>query len=96
MRRIAAWYLTGPVGHLVAGVLDWAGLLRPLAVVAAARPVVVGLRRRRSPRRSKRSAGDTTRHCAPFAWGRNVLASNSPSSSSLAPDWLGVALAHDG
>jgi hypothetical protein len=22
MRRLAAWYLTGPAGHLVAGVLD--------------------------------------------------------------------------
>jgi hypothetical protein len=26
MRRIAAWYLTGPVGHLVAGVLDVGGM----------------------------------------------------------------------
>jgi hypothetical protein len=26
-RRIAAWLLTGPLGHLVAGVADWAELL---------------------------------------------------------------------
>jgi hypothetical protein len=26
MRRFAAWYLTGPVGHLVAGVLDVGGM----------------------------------------------------------------------
>jgi len=25
--RIAAWVVTGPVGHLVAGVADWAQLL---------------------------------------------------------------------
>jgi hypothetical protein len=27
MRRIAAWCLTGPLGHLVAGLADWAELL---------------------------------------------------------------------
>jgi hypothetical protein len=27
MRRFAAWYVTGPLGHLVAGVADVAGLL---------------------------------------------------------------------
>ena len=27
VRRLAAWYLTGPLGHLVAGVCDWAELL---------------------------------------------------------------------
>lgn len=26
-RRLATWYVTGPLGHLVAGVLDWAELL---------------------------------------------------------------------
>jgi drug/metabolite transporter superfamily protein YnfA len=26
MRRLAAWYLTGPIGHLVAGVADVAGM----------------------------------------------------------------------
>jgi hypothetical protein len=25
--RLAAWLVTGPVGHLVAGVADWAELL---------------------------------------------------------------------
>jgi hypothetical protein len=25
--RIAAWVVTGPVGHLCAGVVDWAALL---------------------------------------------------------------------
>jgi hypothetical protein len=25
--RVAAWLLTGPLGHLAAGALDWAGLL---------------------------------------------------------------------
>jgi hypothetical protein len=25
--RIAAWVVTGPAGHLYAGVADWAGLL---------------------------------------------------------------------
>ena len=25
--RLAAWVVTGPVGHLYAGVLDWAALL---------------------------------------------------------------------
>jgi hypothetical protein len=27
VRRIAAWYLTGPAGHFVAGVLDVGGML---------------------------------------------------------------------
>jgi hypothetical protein len=27
-RRFAAWLVTGPAGHLVGGVLDWALLLR--------------------------------------------------------------------
>jgi hypothetical protein len=27
MTRLAAWLCTGPLGHLVAGVLDWAELL---------------------------------------------------------------------
>ena len=26
--RLAAWLVTGPVGHLVAGVLEWGRLLR--------------------------------------------------------------------
>jgi drug/metabolite transporter superfamily protein YnfA len=26
MRRIAAWYVTGPLGHLVAGVADIGGM----------------------------------------------------------------------
>jgi hypothetical protein len=26
MRRIAAWYMTGPLGHLVAGAADVGGL----------------------------------------------------------------------
>ena len=25
--RMTAWYFTGPLGHLVAGVADWAALL---------------------------------------------------------------------
>jgi hypothetical protein len=25
--RVCAWYFTGPLGHLVAGVADWAELL---------------------------------------------------------------------
>jgi hypothetical protein len=25
--RLVAWYFTGPLGHLVAGVADWAQLL---------------------------------------------------------------------
>jgi hypothetical protein len=28
--RIAAWLVTGPLGHLVAGILDWAELLARL------------------------------------------------------------------
>jgi hypothetical protein len=27
LRRLAAWLYTGPLGHLVAGVADWAELL---------------------------------------------------------------------
>jgi hypothetical protein len=27
VRRIAAWVVTGPLGHLAAGVLDWLSLL---------------------------------------------------------------------
>jgi len=27
VERLATWFLTGPLGHLVAGVLDWAELL---------------------------------------------------------------------
>jgi hypothetical protein len=27
LRRIAAWLYTGPLGHLAAGVADWAGLM---------------------------------------------------------------------
>lgn len=26
-RRLATWYVTGPLGHLVAGVADWGELL---------------------------------------------------------------------
>jgi hypothetical protein len=26
-RRLAAWYVTGPLGHLVAGLSDWGELL---------------------------------------------------------------------
>jgi len=29
--RIAAWLVTGPLGHAVAGVVDWAALLGRLA-----------------------------------------------------------------
>lgn len=25
-RRLAAWAVTGPLGHLVAGIVDWAAL----------------------------------------------------------------------
>jgi hypothetical protein len=25
--RLAAWWITGPLGHLAAGVMDWAELL---------------------------------------------------------------------
>lgn len=25
--RVAAWYVTGPLGHLVAGIADWVQLL---------------------------------------------------------------------
>ncbi|MEZ5121138.1 MAG: hypothetical protein R2736_06125 [Solirubrobacterales bacterium] len=35
--RLAAWYVTGPLGHLVAGVADWAQLLGRCALVAVAR-----------------------------------------------------------
>ena len=36
----AAWLITGPVGHLYAGVVDWVGLLARLAWARArgARP----------------------------------------------------------
>jgi hypothetical protein len=27
LERLAAWYVTGPLGHLVGGVADWAALL---------------------------------------------------------------------
>jgi hypothetical protein len=27
MTRLAAWLCTGPIGHLVAGVVDWVALL---------------------------------------------------------------------
>jgi hypothetical protein len=27
LTRLAAWWITGPVGHLVAGIADWAQLL---------------------------------------------------------------------
>jgi hypothetical protein len=27
LRRTAAWLYTGPLGHLAAGVADWAGLM---------------------------------------------------------------------
>ena len=35
--RLAAWYVTGPLGHLVAGVADWAQLLGRCALCAVAR-----------------------------------------------------------
>jgi hypothetical protein len=35
LERLAAWVVTGPVGHLYGGVADWAGLLRRLAVARA-------------------------------------------------------------
>jgi hypothetical protein len=25
--RVAAWYVTGPLGHFVSGVIDWVALL---------------------------------------------------------------------
>jgi hypothetical protein len=25
--RLAAWFVTGPLGHLASGIADWAGLL---------------------------------------------------------------------
>jgi len=31
-RRVAAWLVTGPLGHLVAGVVDWAILVGRYAV----------------------------------------------------------------
>jgi hypothetical protein len=30
--RLTAWYFTGPLGHLVAGLADWLELLLKLAV----------------------------------------------------------------
>jgi hypothetical protein len=30
--RLAAWVVTGPLGHLYAGVLDWLGLAARLAL----------------------------------------------------------------
>lgn len=27
LERAAAWLVTGPMGHLLAGILDWSGLL---------------------------------------------------------------------
>ena len=33
--RIAAWIVTGPVGHLVAGALDWGQLLARVLVARA-------------------------------------------------------------
>ena len=35
--RVAAWVVTGPVGHLWAGVVDWAALRGALLVGAGAR-----------------------------------------------------------
>ena len=29
--RVAAWLLTGPIGHLVAGAIDWVAVLAPHA-----------------------------------------------------------------
>jgi hypothetical protein len=38
--RLAAWLVTGPLGHLAGGVLDWAGLLGRYAYARArGRPV---------------------------------------------------------
>jgi len=33
--RLAAWLVTGPLGHLYGGVADWAGLLRRYALARA-------------------------------------------------------------
>ena len=30
-RRFAAWFVTGPLGHLVSGVIDWVALAWTLA-----------------------------------------------------------------
>jgi hypothetical protein len=35
--RLAAWLVTGPVGHLLAGLADWAVLLARLALGRARR-----------------------------------------------------------
>lgn len=35
--RFAAWFVTGPLGHLTAGVLDWLGVLRKVAWARARR-----------------------------------------------------------
>jgi len=35
--RLAAWLVTGPLGHLVAGVLDWLVLIGRLGVDRARR-----------------------------------------------------------
>jgi len=35
--RLAAWLVTGPLGHLVAGVLDWLALIGRLGVDRARR-----------------------------------------------------------
>ena len=37
-RRLAAWFVTGPLGHLAAGVADWAALLWQLARDRLRRP----------------------------------------------------------
>jgi hypothetical protein len=34
-RRLAAWLVTGPLGHLVAGIVDWAVLAARFAYARA-------------------------------------------------------------
>jgi hypothetical protein len=34
-RRLAAWIVTGPVGHLAAGIVDWAALFARWAAARA-------------------------------------------------------------
>lgn len=46
--RLAAWLVTGPLGHLAAGVTDWAALARDV-LLKRARPAASARRGERSP-----------------------------------------------
>ena len=69
--RFAAWFVTGPLGHLASGVADWAVLLWHAACEAAGRP----LRRRRA---LSRDALARARSFASGARARPAAASPSP------------------